>query len=137
MQIKWFFEDIEPGAIRGPVATSEDGNYQIVFDFYAIHTFYLYKNSDCIYACNVDDDPFDFSSFLAKCHRKIERWEEYYHLDKLSNHDCIVKVKDNFRTCGNCSHLIFKDYEHHEGTCSVTRLHRNFESPCVHEEEMS
>lgn len=46
-------------------------------------------------------------------------------------------VKDNPYTCGNCRFLIFKDYEHHDGSCSITRLHRNFEDPCVHEEEMS
>ena len=135
MQIRWFFEDIEPGAIRGPVATSEDGNYQIVFDFYAIRTFYLYKNSDCIYACKVDDDPFDFSYFLAKCHRKIERWEEYYHISDMPDPECIVKPKD-YCKCGNCHHLIFKDYEHHEGLCNLTRLHRRFEDLCVHDEDI-
>ena len=123
MQIRWFFEDIEPGAIRGPVATSEDGNYQIVFEsrtpYYFIY--YLYRNSDCIYAYDVCtiDHYFEFSEFLAKCHRKIERWED----------------KINPYICRNCRFLIFKDYEHHEGTCSITRLHRNFEDPCVHEEE--
>lgn len=121
MQIRWFFEDIEPGQIRGPVATSEDGNYQIVFDFYDLNNryFYLYRNSDCIYAFKVDSD-FEFSEFFAKCHRKIERWE-----NKIDPY-----------ICGNCNLLIFKDYKHQEGMCKLVRIHRNFEDPCIHQEEI-
>ena len=48
--------------------------------------------------------------------------------------DYSVKHRMN---CGNCSHLILKDYEHQDGTCRVTRQHRRFTDICVHEEEMS
>lgn len=61
--------------------------------------------------------------------------DEYYHLNDMSNGECIVKFKEN--TCGACHHLIFRDYRHNEGLCNLTRLHRCFYDPCVHEEEMS
>lgn len=138
MIIKWIFEDIKPGQIRGPLATSEDGNYQIVFESKSIYffTYYLYKNSDCIYDfdfCTIDY--FDLSDLLVKCHRKIERYDKYYHLDQLSDSECTVKFKENI--CGTCHHLIFKDFRHREGLCNLCRLHRCFDDPCVHEEEMS
>lgn len=150
MIIKWIFEDLEPGQIRGPAATSEDGNYQIVFEFYALHIFYyLYENSECIYAYKIDTDtkyPFEFSDLLAECHRVIERRQarrkeaEYYHLDRLQDPECTVKLKDNVRTCGNCNHLIFKDYRHGDGTCCITHRFKSFYDRCDrcdHEEEMS
>lgn len=118
MIIKWIFEDIEPGQIRGPLATSEDGNYQIVFDYNSLLHFYLYRNSNCIYACNVECDitGLCISDLLVKCHRVIEM------------------RANNSRICGNCCHLIFKDYKHHDGECRLTRLHRNFEDICVNED---
>ena len=52
--------------------------------------------------------------------------------------DKTVGTRDySVKHCGNCEHLIFKDYRNKDGICRITRLHRNFESPCVHEEEMS
>ena len=60
---------------------------------------------------------------------------EYYHLDQLPDSECIVKFKDNTRICGNCKHLIFKDYKHHVGICRLIRLNRRFTDLCVHEEE--
>lgn len=60
---------------------------------------------------------------------------KYYDLDRLSDPECNVKFKDY--TCGQCHHLIFRDYKHNEGLCDLTRLHRCFYDPCVHEEEMS
>jgi hypothetical protein len=62
---------------------------------------------------------------------------EYYQLSQLPDPDCIVKFNADYFKCGNCHHLIFKDYDHKDGTCRVTRLHRNFNSPCVYEEEMT
>ena len=59
---------------------------------------------------------------------------QYYDLDRLSDPECIVKFKEY--TCGACHHLIFKDYRHREGLCNLCRLHRCFDDPCVHEEEM-
>jgi hypothetical protein len=56
---------------------------------------------------------------------------------QVSSTDCIVKFNADYFKCGNCHHLIFKDYDHKDGTCRVTRLHRNFNSPCVYEEEMT
>lgn len=38
--------------------------------------------------------------------------------------------------CCRCMHLIFKDYEHHEGRCSITGLDHKFEDICDHMEEM-
>ena len=35
-------------------------------------------------------------------------------------------------TCRRCKHLIFKDYEHHEGRCSITGLDHKFEDMCDH-----
>lgn len=49
---------------------------------------------------------------------------------------CIPIDKKQF-VCGNCRRLIFKDYKHHQGICRLTRLPRDFESHCDHEEEMS
>lgn len=59
----------------------------------------------------------------------------WYDLDSLGDPECIVKFKDY--TCGQCHHLIFKDYRHREGLCNLCRLYRCFDDPCVHEEEMS
>lgn len=39
--------------------------------------------------------------------------------------------------CGDCTHLIFKDYKHLYGICSITGRDHNFEDKCDHEEEMS
>lgn len=62
---------------------------------------------------------------------------EYYQLDSLPDPECNVKFKYNPHKCGNCRHLIFKDYKHNEGLCRLTRLNRCFTDICVHEEEMS
>lgn len=62
----------------------------------------------------------------------------YYDLDQLPDPDTeyTIKFKSDL-TCGNCNHLIFKDFRHREGLCNLCRLHRCFEDPCVHEEEMT
>ena len=39
--------------------------------------------------------------------------------------------------CMNCNHLIFKRYDTRRGYCRIVRMYRNFEDPCIHEEEMS
>lgn len=39
--------------------------------------------------------------------------------------------------CGNCEHLLFKDYKVMKGFCDLVRIDRNFEDPCVHEEEVN
>lgn len=52
-------------------------------------------------------------------------------IKKLDNTDSF-----NFRTCGNCYHLIFKDYKHCEGFCEKLRISRRFNYPCIHEEDM-
>ena len=62
---------------------------------------------------------------------------KYYQLDQLPDSEYTVKLKDNPLKCGNCHHLIFRDYKHNEGLCNITRLHRCFTDKCVHEEEMS
>lgn len=61
------------------------------------------------------------------------------HAEKVTPDD--IKKLDNtdssdFRTCGNCTHLIFKDYKHCEGFCDKLRVSRRFTYPCVHEEEI-
>lgn len=48
-----------------------------------------------------------------------------------------MKVKGGEFTCGNCKHLIFKDYKECTGSCRLTRLYRRFTDRCIHEEEMS
>ena len=64
---------------------------------------------------------------------------KYYQLDQLPDPDTeyTVKFKDNPHKCGKCRYLIFKDYKHNSGTCTITRLERCFTDICVHEEEMS
>lgn len=44
--------------------------------------------------------------------------------------------KDNPHKCGKCRYLIFKDYKHNSGTCTINRLERSFTDICVHEEDM-
>lgn len=61
---------------------------------------------------------------------------EYYQLDQLPDPECIVKFKDDSHTCGHCRRLIFKRYDERRGFCRILRIHRNFDDPCVHEEEM-
>lgn len=39
-------------------------------------------------------------------------------------------------TCSRCTHLIFKDYEHHEGRCSITGSDHKFEDMCDHIEDI-
>ena len=34
------------------------------------------------------------------------------------------------KLCGTCPHLIFKDYEHHEGRCSISGCNKHFETLC-------
>lgn len=45
--------------------------------------------------------------------------------------------QDNARTCGNCKHLIFKNYKNCSGTCFYTHMIMSFYDKCYHEEEMS
>ena len=54
--------------------------------------------------------------------------KDYYSLEDLP--------KENPHKCGNCRYLIFKDYNHKDGTCRVTRVHRRFTDLCVHEKEI-
>lgn len=121
MIIKWILEDIKPNQIRGPFATSEDSNYQIVFDLNSYLNLYLYKNRDCIYFDKIDYSfgKVTISDILVKCHQQIERYERRINTSRI---------------CCNCSHLIFKDYRHHEGVCSISHLPRNFEDICINED---
>lgn len=61
----------------------------------------------------------------------------YYDLDQLPDPECTVKFKDNKCTCGNCTHLIFKNYKNCSGTCFYTHMIKSFYNRCDHEEEMS
>lgn len=38
--------------------------------------------------------------------------------------------------CRYCKHLIFKDYEHMQGRCSITGIDHNFEDICDHIEDI-
>lgn len=60
----------------------------------------------------------------------------YYDLNDLPDPECTVKFKDNVRTCGNCTHLIFKNYHRCTGTCFYTHRIKSFYDKCEHEEEM-
>lgn len=42
---------------------------------------------------------------------------------------------DDLHKCGNCRYLIFKDYKHNSGTCTINRLERSFTDICTHEED--
>lgn len=60
----------------------------------------------------------------------VDTKEGYYHLDQLPDHECTVKVKDNAYTCGNCTHLIFKNYHRCTGTCFYTHRIKSFYDKC-------
>lgn len=47
-----------------------------------------------------------------------------------------IPKQDDVRTCGNCNHLIFKDYKERTGSCRLTRLYRRFSDICVNDEDM-
>lgn len=66
----------------------------------------------------------------------IDTKDDYYHLDNMPDNKCIVKFKEDYKKCGNCRHLIFKDFKHQEGLCDLTRLHRCFYDLCVHDEDI-
>ena len=61
-----------------------------------------------------------------------------YLFERAIEHDEQVNHRyADINKCGNCHHLLFRDYRHNEGLCNLTRLHRCFSDKCVHEEEMS
>ena len=60
--------------------------------------------------------------------------KDYYSLDELPR-EYILKLKNNPHKCGDCRYLIFKDYKHHSGTCTINRLERSFSDICTHEED--
>ena len=86
-----------------------------------------------------DNDLNCYTYLLYLFERYIDRYnrknKDYYHLNQLPNDECTVKIKDY--TCGQCHHLIFKDYRHREGLCNLYRLHRCFDDHCKYEEEMT
>lgn len=63
--------------------------------------------------------------------------KDYYSLDDLPKEEVKVELKYNPHKCGNCRYLIFKDYKHNSGTCTINRLERSFTDICTHEEEIS
>ena len=44
-----------------------------------------------------------------------------------------MKVKGGEFTCGNCQHLIFKNFKNEEGYCDQVRIYRNFMRRKCHE----
>lgn len=68
----------------------------------------------------------------------FERYIDKYNSEVMDGSDdkCIVKVKEDYNKCGNCKHLIFKDYRERTGACRLTRLYRRFEDLCVHDEDI-
>ena len=84
---------------------------------------------------------YDLSSILIFAHDFldkfiIDRYKDYYHVDNLSDTECIVNLKYNPHKCGNCKYLINKDYRYNSGTCQINRIFRRFTDICIHEEEM-
>lgn len=131
MQIKWdIINPLKCNHVTGTIAKSKCGHYEITYH-HKEQRFRLWFHSILGYTlplCSTSYHQFpDFNDHLIWFHQFIERRSIQKVTDKLD--------KTDDHTCGNCSHLIFKDFEHHEGTCSVTRLHRNFESPCALEED--
>ena len=52
--------------------------------------------------------------------------------------DKAVCTRDySVKRCGNCTHLIFKNYNNRSGTCFYTHRIKSFYDRCEHEEEMS
>ena len=47
----------------------------------------------------------------------------------------VVCTRDySVKNCGNCEHLIFKDYRHNDGTCDFTHRFKSFYDVCDKEE---
>lgn len=130
MQIKWIIDNPPCGQIRGHLAFDESGRYQITFDL-KDEKFYLYDHKPKLIGVPNPYllDRFDIkgssdvtlSDVLIKMHRKIEKY----------NHFSMIN------SCGKCRHLIFKCYPMKRGFCDLMRIDRNFDDPCVHEEEKS
>lgn len=61
----------------------------------------------------------------------------YMPISEINTFRFPVPDVNHSRHCKNCEHLIFRDYNHCEGFCSVLRISRSFYSLCYYEEEMS
>lgn len=85
----------------------------------------------------IDNAPTVEYPFYAEAYQTgyEEGKNDYYHLDNMPDPECTVKLKDNPHKCGNCKYLIFKDYKHNSGTCTINRLERSFTDICTHEED--
>ena len=46
------------------------------------------------------------------------------------------KLPEQYNKCGNCTHLILKNYKSETGTCFYTHRIKSFWDRCEHEEEM-
>lgn len=133
MQIKWIIGYDEPDYVRGHIAIDESGRYQITYDN-DDGKYYLYDHKPKMigvpnpyYVDYIDIKDLShmnivtLSDVLIMMHRKIEIYNHYSYLNR----------------CGKCRHLIFKDYKSMKGFCDLCRVDRNFEEPCIHEEEMT
>lgn len=126
MIIKWIFEDIKPGQRRGTIAFSEDFKYQIVFDK-RMQEFSLY-----IHIPNVNIGRIAFLASYNCIHHSINEMLIYMHR-VIENYEQ-GNVETHAHLCGDCLHLIFKDYKERCGQCRLTRLYRRFTDICLNED---
>lgn len=127
MIIKWNFEDINPGQMRGTYAFAETSNgiYQLVFDSYR-HEFSLYIHTPerigrIAFLASYNWKHHTINEMLIYMHRVIEIYEG-------------GSIEPHAHICGDCLHLIFKDYKERCGQCRLTRLYRRFTDICVNED---
>lgn len=97
---------------------------------------YQYTNELLIY---------DGSDYEGSIYHWDNDWDEgqqevevigYISVSEIENFKIPLLKEENYHKCGNCHHLIFKDYKHNEGLCNLTRLHRCFYDLCVHDEDI-
>lgn len=125
---------------------SDDG-YEIILSS-DIHSYILYDpNGWCIGAFSCDDlykqigdlDIKLYEYMFYKAERVITVIDITLEkaLNKLvCNRDYSIKHRMNSdKHCFNCSHLLFKDYRHSEGTCGYTHRFKSFYDKCDHKEE--
>ena len=104
---------------------------------YDHETDYQYTNELLIY---------DGSDYEGSIYHWDNDWDEgqqdievigYISVSEVDRFHIPMLKKDNPYTCGNCSHLIFKNYKNCSGTCFYTHRIKSFYDRCEHEEEMS
>ena len=93
---------------------------------------YQYSNELLLY----DGSDYYWNSDWDEGHQDIEVIG-YISVSEVDRFCIPILKKDDPYTCGNCTHLIFKNYKNCSGTCFYTHRIKSFYDRCEHEEEMS